>query len=40
MALENLISISFTEEELTQLDQYLDGIKQILNDIAPLDYTF
>ncbi|WP_298310509.1 hypothetical protein [uncultured Aquimarina sp.] len=31
MALENLISISFTEEELTQLDQYLDGIKQILN---------
>ncbi|AXT52850.1 hypothetical protein D1818_19220 [Aquimarina sp. BL5] len=30
MALENLISISFTEEELTTLDGHLDGIKQIL----------
>ncbi|RZS93873.1 hypothetical protein [Aquimarina brevivitae] len=30
MALENLISISFTEEELTQLDSHLLGIRQIL----------
>ncbi|WP_378177860.1 hypothetical protein [Aquimarina sp. SS2-1] len=30
MALENLISVNFTEEELTQLDQHLAGIKQIL----------
>ncbi len=30
MALENLISVSFTEEELTQLDQHLAGIKTIL----------
>ncbi|WP_299433845.1 hypothetical protein [uncultured Aquimarina sp.] len=31
MALENLISVSFTEEELTQLDGHLLGIRQILN---------
>ena len=31
MALENLISVSFTEEELTQLDQHLAGIKTILS---------
>ncbi|WP_378180890.1 hypothetical protein [Aquimarina sp. SS2-1] len=31
MALENLISVSFTEEELAQLDQHLLGIRQILN---------
>ena len=30
MALENLISVSFTEEELTQLDSHLLGIRQIL----------
>lgn len=30
MALENLISIQFTEEELTQLDQHLGGIRQVL----------
>ena len=30
MALENLISVSFTEEELAQLDQHLLGIRQIL----------
>ncbi|AXG69087.1 hypothetical protein KORDIASMS9_01306 [Kordia sp. SMS9] len=31
MALENLISIEFTQEELTNLDGHLEGIKQILN---------
>ena len=31
MALENLISVSFTEEELTQLDSHLLDIRQILN---------
>jgi len=31
MALENLISIEFTQEELTNLDAHLDGINQILN---------
>jgi len=31
MALENLISVSFTEEELAQLDQHLAGIKTILS---------
>ncbi|MHA7058272.1 hypothetical protein ACWGOQ_0013700 [Aquimarina sp. M1] len=31
MALENLISVSFTEEELAQLDAHLLGIRQILN---------
>ena len=31
MALENLISVSFTEEELTQLDSHLLAIRQILN---------
>ena len=30
MALENLISIEFTNEELTQLDAHLDGIQQVL----------
>ena len=30
MALENLISVSFSEEELTQLDQHLLGIRQLL----------
>ncbi|MEM6718362.1 MAG: hypothetical protein AAF611_03505 [Bacteroidota bacterium] len=30
MALENLISIEFTQEELTNLDSHLDGIQQIL----------
>ncbi len=30
MALENLISVSFTEEELTQLDQHLAGIRTLL----------
>jgi len=30
MALENLISISFTEEELTLLDGHLAGIRQLL----------
>ena len=30
MALENLISIEFTQEELTNLDAHLDGIQQIL----------
>lgn len=30
MALENLISIEFTEEELTNLDTHLEGIQQIL----------
>lgn len=30
MALENLISVNFTEEELTQLDQHLNGIQTIL----------
>ena len=30
MALENLISVSFTEEELIQLDSHLLGIRQIL----------
>ncbi|RZS99456.1 hypothetical protein [Aquimarina brevivitae] len=30
MALENLISINFTEEELTQLDDHLLAIRQIL----------
>ncbi|WP_378184012.1 hypothetical protein [Aquimarina sp. SS2-1] len=30
MALENLISVSFTEEELAQLDGHLLGIRQIL----------
>ncbi len=29
MALENLISIEFTTEELTALDTHLDGIQQI-----------
>ncbi len=31
MALENLISLSFTEEELTKLDTYLTGIRNLLN---------
>lgn len=31
MALENLISIEFTDEELTNLDAHLDGIQQILS---------
>jgi len=30
MALENLISIEFTTEELTALDTHLDGIQQVL----------
>ncbi|WP_298311007.1 hypothetical protein [uncultured Aquimarina sp.] len=30
MALENLISISFTEEELIQLDGHLAGVRQLL----------
>lgn len=30
MALENLISLQFTEDELTQLDQHLTGIRQLL----------
>ncbi|WP_420571365.1 hypothetical protein [Kordia sp.] len=30
MALENLISIEFTPEELNNLDAHLDGIQQIL----------
>ena len=30
MALENLISVSFTDEELAQLDLQLAGIQQIL----------
>jgi hypothetical protein len=30
MALENLISIEFTQEELTNLDAHLDGVQQIL----------
>ncbi|WP_062053829.1 hypothetical protein [Aquimarina longa] len=30
MALENLISIAFTDEELTTLDQHLTGIKRVL----------
>ncbi|WP_298424330.1 hypothetical protein [uncultured Kordia sp.] len=30
MALENLISIEFTPEELTALDAHLDGIQQVL----------
>jgi hypothetical protein len=30
MALENLISIEFTTEELTALDGHLDGIQQVL----------
>ncbi|MBC8755258.1 hypothetical protein H2O64_11275 [Kordia sp. YSTF-M3] len=30
MALENLISIEFTSEELTALDGHLDGIQQVL----------
>ena len=30
MALENLISIEFTIEELTALDTHLDGIQQVL----------
>ena len=30
MALENLISIEFTNEELTQLDAHLNGIQQVL----------
>lgn len=30
MALENLISVSFTDEELTQLDTHLAGIQQVL----------
>ena len=30
MALENLISIEFTQEELTELDTHLDGIQQVL----------
>ena len=30
MALENLISVSFTEDELTQLDTHLAGIRQVL----------
>ncbi len=31
MALENLISISFTEKELSSLDQHMSGINEILN---------
>lgn len=30
MALENLISISFTEKELETLDHHIDGIKKVL----------
>ncbi|WP_452600805.1 hypothetical protein [Pontimicrobium sp. MEBiC06410] len=31
MALENLISVSFTEQELTDLDTHLTGIQTVLN---------
>lgn len=29
MALENLISVSFSQEELQELDQHMDGIQKI-----------